>query len=342
MRFMQVRIGWVGAVLGLVAVAALFVVIPGGEEMPGRSPEKQRRQPESRTGVARPAAAAEEQAAVVESPPAAPTGEREPEAVFTQQAGLPPAHADSMSALIGTPAPGGFQTVSGMVPASKEGLVREVMQVRAPPGPAAPPVSEADRSAADQGTTRVPAGEAQLRGVVLRPDGLPVAGLEVRVRTIRRNKVAGSTRTDETGAYTLNVPAGRYTLDIGLVESPLAFAPDRLRLDPGENRYDLRSPELGGIRVEVVAEAGGAPVEGAEVVAKERYGREWKATTGSDGRAEFPNLPVGTYRVLLMARRRRVAEQSQMLFAGANPEVRLSMPELPEAEEKPGGRKKKE
>lgn len=192
------------------------------------------------------------------------------------------------------------------------------------------------RSAAEDDFSAIAAGAAVLEGCIRQPDGRAVPGLEISLRPAGRREVVATAFTDDGGGYTFSqVPAGRYRLDIGPAAEPIAYAPDRLRLDPQRNRYDLRSPLLGAMVVRVKDARGEADLPGVEVVLKERLGRSWRGRTGEDGTAEFPNLPASEYRILLYRGKRRVLEERKFLFANTKPEVVVALPDPPEPEAEP-------
>ena len=239
----------------------------------------------------------------------APSTDREP----------PPASGAAGAAGAGAPGSGGQDAAlagAGPDPA------RTVVEREPLPDPDELDVQTAAEG--DQDLGPVADGEAALVGRMRQPDGTVVAGIEVRLRPLRREEVVAETYTDEEGRFHFpRVKSGRYKLDFGPADSPTGYAPDRLRLEPGDNQYDFRTPRLGGLRVEAYDAGGKRLLEGARVVVKGNYGRSWKATTNAQGSADFPFLPVGSYRVLLFQSEVRVDQQQQSVLAQVTSEVTL-------------------
>lgn len=158
---------------------------------------------------------------------------------------------------------------------------------------------EDDRSAAKDDNSPLGKGKGSLEGFLKQPDGVPVVGMRLQLRTETRRFVVGRTVTGEDGWYRFDaLPVGRYYLEYGPEGRPIGVASDRLCVRNGDNRYDFRSPGLGTIRVQV--QTSGVPVSDALVGLKETYGSRWKEKTDATGFVEFPNLPESSYRILLL------------------------------------------
>jgi len=289
---------WIGGFAALVLVAVGVVVLTGPASSPGDAavPGPGKRARAARR--ARPAPSPEPVAAH-EAQPAPPTPDL---------AAAPASQAPA-------PKPSALGT-------------RDPVAVPRPPDdPTEHPVPPDVRSAAADDGSSIPRGAASLEGRVRQPGGTAVTWLPIRLRPLYRNDVVASTFTDENGFFRFpEVATGRYKLDIGPQRTPIAYAPDRLRLDPGPNRYDFRSPRLGEVRVQVVELGTGKRVAGAHLVLKEEYGHRWKGLTGPDGLADFRNLPVGQYRILLLRDGIPVAEQAHTVIALSDQEVDLELP----------------
>ncbi|HEX9794486.1 MAG TPA: carboxypeptidase-like regulatory domain-containing protein, partial [Planctomycetota bacterium] len=115
---------------------------------------------------------------------------------------------------------------------------------------------------------------------------------------------------------------GDYALDYGPYAAPFGAARRALPVRDGDNHFAQRTCRLGGLLVRVRT-AGGQPVAGSTVVADERYLGSWTARTGPDGVAEFPHLPVGSFRVSLLDLGAAGPQTRIGVFARTTPEALL-------------------
>jgi hypothetical protein len=167
-------------------------------------------------------------------------------------------------------------------------------------------------------------GEAWLEGRVRQPDGSPVAWLEVRLRADRDGSTVATTVTDGDGDYRFtDVGRGAYRLEFGPSDAALGSLGEAVEVRGGEYRRDWSTPRLGGLKVLVTGADGARPAPGREVRIRERLGEERLGVTDGEGVAHFRNLPVGSYRVVLMEDGVRAAEARQAVVARATSTVEI-------------------
>ncbi|RMH02637.1 MAG: hypothetical protein D6702_08345 [Planctomycetota bacterium] len=204
----------------------------------------------------------------------------------------------------------------------------------AEPGESAAQPAAPGRTAPDAGAALAAAGvdlaaelgRAWLEGEVLQPDGSAVPWLEVRLRADADGSVVAATVTDGEGSYRFpDLDPGRYRVEFGPAEAPLGRHQEPVEVRRGGYRRDFRAPRLGGLQVVVTAADGSRPLVGRKIRVQERFGEEREGVTDADGVARFRNLPVGSYRVLLIEDGVRVAEKRQAVVARAEPRVEFEV-----------------
>ena len=167
-------------------------------------------------------------------------------------------------------------------------------------------------------------GRAWVEGEVVQPDGSAVSWLEVRLLARADRSVVASTVTDHRGGYRFaDVSRGEYQVEFGPAGAPLGELDEELEIRSGEHRRDWQTPRLGGLKVRVSADDGARPLVGRQVRIQERFGEERQGVTDDEGLAHFRNLPVGSYRVLLIEDGVRQAEERQAVVAKATTSVEL-------------------
>ncbi|MBC8329119.1 MAG: carboxypeptidase regulatory-like domain-containing protein [Planctomycetes bacterium] len=168
-------------------------------------------------------------------------------------------------------------------------------------------------------------GRAWLEGQVAQPDGSAVAWLEVRLRAAEDGAAVAATVTDSEGGYRFaDLSQGDYRLEFGPADAVLGELGESVAVRRGEHRRDWSTPRLGGLKVRVSAEDGARPLPGQQVRIQERFGQERQGVTDAEGSAHFRNLPVGSYRVLLLENGVRTAEKRQAVVAKATPTVEIN------------------
>ena len=145
-------------------------------------------------------------------------------------------------------------------------------------------------------------GGLTLSGRVL-VEGVPLAGAQVEAWA-GSWKVAGQSRTDYAGAFTLSgLPKGVYRLVVRTRETGSDVSDSRTVVDLEENRaVEVRIP-TGRLSGRIVSGAAGAPVAGATVLLDSLH-QEIDSTfsapsarSGGDGTFQSSRLSAGTYKV---------------------------------------------
>jgi murein DD-endopeptidase MepM/ murein hydrolase activator NlpD/protocatechuate 3,4-dioxygenase beta subunit len=136
--------------------------------------------------------------------------------------------------------------------------------------------------------------DAQLRGVVLAPDGGAAAGVSVRIvqGTTRRRTVS-----DAFGRFTIApVATGRYVVEV----SSLDYPPKRIMLD--SDRYaELRLEAGGGARALIRDAHNGTPLPNIRVEATGPANRSATRTTDRHGLVELRGLDPGAWKLAVRA-----------------------------------------
>ena len=143
-------------------------------------------------------------------------------------------------------------------------------------------------------------------GQVLDQVGARVIGISVHARMVPAEGVVtnfpvATATTEDDGFFRLTgLRQGLWEVSPGTPRNPLAD-PLRLHLAGSEARLDLRVGILGAARIAVLEKKSLARVDAARIVARlvhgttNRAGHGASATTGEDGMAILPHLPVGDY-----------------------------------------------
>jgi len=137
-----------------------------------------------------------------------------------------------------------------------------------------------------------------IRGTLTGPDGSPIGGATVLANT------GTAVKTDASGTYEMaGIPNGSYTLRaiaVGYVTGTASasfsgLVSTTLTID----RQLAAQPASTGMKGTITSVASGAPLAGATVRiwAKDAISASVTVTTGTDGRFELPNLPIGDYQV---------------------------------------------
>lgn len=172
-------------------------------------------------------------------------------------------------------------------PSSAGGLAARGLARRDGTGPGADAAARAPVEAA------APAPKA-LAGVVIGPDGQPVAGAQVRL--VAADGTVLLATTDGDGRFRLEAPAGRYDLVVRAGADGTLWLRDLL-VDGRPLAAPLELAAAGTMRVEATLD--GQPLRGAAV--RVRVGADSvprtvaEGTTDADGRLDADGLPPGAY-----------------------------------------------
>lgn len=185
-------------------------------------------------------------------------------------------------------------------------------------------VTAPDRAAAtmwrideDELAVELPRG-VPVSGVVVGPDGAPVADATVEIPSSRTTFVTADAR----GAWDAGPLAkGRYTMR-ARSRTLGSLADTTVVVDGPRRDVRLEVAPLSQI-TGIVVDASGAPVAGAEVVAMSDRMRSNRAATDRDGRFTLLGLPDGAYRI--GARTRRMAASLPELALAAHERVDLAL-----------------
>jgi RNA polymerase sigma-70 factor (ECF subfamily) len=184
----------------------------------------------------------------------------------------------------------------------------------------------------------LPGRSASLRGVVLDPDGAPVAGAFVRAGAFAvacepttsgraQKHVPVHRLTDANGWFSVGeLPAGR--LPVHAYRRGFAPGDATVELVEGELRDVVLRLQVGATLCGTVRDASGEPVADAELEWSEAadYPEPSSAETGADGEFRVADLPAGTLTLHVQARERGSARVQVRLHAGQQTscEVRLA------------------
>ena len=79
---------------------------------------------------------------------------------------------------------------------------------------AAPLAASLTASTQSQAVTGLNAGQAQISGRVITPNGNPLAGATVRARNLIDGQIGGSTSTASSGQFAININPGSYLVEV--------------------------------------------------------------------------------------------------------------------------------
>lgn len=132
--------------------------------------------------------------------------------------------------------------------------------------------------------------DAQLRGVVLAPDGGAASGVSVRiVEGVTRRRTA----SDALGRFVISpVATGRYVIELTSTD----FPPKRVTLE-SDRWAELRLEAGGGARALVRDAQRGAPVANARIEASGPNGQTANRTTDAHGVVELRGLTAGEWKL---------------------------------------------
>lgn len=172
-----------------------------------------------------------------------------------------------------------------------------------------------------------------LAGRVLDPDGWPVGGARVSVRSLRaRTPVHRWTESAEDGTFTLGgLPEPPYRLEVDHERWSIAVVDPVTGVD---EELEVRLAAGAAVTGRVIDDADDAPIEGARVELTDAAGARRRAVTDADGRFEFRRLSAGDYRVKSSADGMLDAELELTLSASRHG---LEDRELPALRLAPGG-----
>ena len=182
-----------------------------------------------------------------------------------------------------------------------------------------------------------PLAAGHLAGVVVDPDGQPVAGARVWTRLLRGEVLLAETRTGGDGQFRLGPLEPGHLLRVEVFVDADGWA--RTAIPPGTvSVYPGRDTELGVIRLDVgrvctgrVLDADGTPRADAAVDVRVRrfnlghtvteVGPGWQLATDQDGRFRTPPIAVGHLTVAVRAPDRQRTYVSRPVLPGAEEDL---------------------